>query len=724
MRVRPLFGCVLERSLVATRGRIEYRVRRALKPWQASDSIGGRIALFVLTQGAAAGFIAIAEAACVRGASALAVVFAGGFGAAFGAAAGFVMGMTVAALGWSPRLGRVAFGLYAFAGALVLADEMGIISALWGRAVPLAVFALAATLASIAALAALLFGFARRTPAALGWLEKADLRFSCGSLFALALLALYCGRTVVPPYYRAVQNVTACASSVLCGLGLQCAVARRVPPRWVVVVASGAWSILALLPAFLLDASRAAERSALDSMRLARVGLSLETYLTDVDRDGYTSLFGGGDCAPRDGRVHPGAKEIPGNGLDDNCLFGDAPPPRRDWKEAPVPDSSLPRSPVNVVLLTIDTVRRDRVGLYGARPSPTPHLDSFASTALVFDRAYTASTRTCSSLPALHYGLYPLELRWKSPLESEAIQRMHRRVLIASPSTTARCVVDEVGPHRAMPLAWYLKARGMVTAAVVDDNYSFLIQRELFDEGFDSFEDTPHHTDDELVPVAVDTLHRLEMGARPFFLWVHLFGPHERGLPAASRDIPNDYDAQLARTDAALPPLLEALEASGRHSPLVIAVASDHGELFGPHSRGHGTDLSEEQLRIPLFVRAPGLRPGRTGQLVSTVDIMPTLLAATRTPRPSSRDFVDLAAPDEVRRPRILFSDVWVPDFGIACTAAYDGSQKLTYFHRLRTFELSPQTGSVVDRSRMLRGAIDRYLAENEANFSDYPGLL
>jgi hypothetical protein len=266
----------------------------------------------------------------------------------------------------------------------------------------------------------------------------------------------------------------------------------------------------------------------------------------------------------------------------------------------------------------------------------------------------------------------------------------------------------------------------MVTAAVVDDSYTYLLQRELFGEGFDSFEDTPHKTDAEVVPAAVDALQRLEAGEKPFFLWVHLFGAHERERFIRSRNIRSEYDADLARTDAAVAPLLRALEASARRSPLAVVVASDHGELFGPSGRWHGTDLSDELLRIPLFIRAPGLRPGRSARIVSTVDIMPTFLALTETPRASSRDFVDLAAPDEdgARAPRILFSDTWLLDLGIAFTAAYDENQKLTYFHRLRTYELSPRTApGVGDRSRALRGALDRYLAENETNFSEYFAL-
>src|SRR5262245_46458228 len=86
---------------------------------EASGSIGGRAALVAFTQGAAASLIAVAEAMCVRGTSAFAVVFAGGFGAALGAVMGIVIGAAVAVLGKSPRLGRIAFGLYAFAGALV-----------------------------------------------------------------------------------------------------------------------------------------------------------------------------------------------------------------------------------------------------------------------------------------------------------------------------------------------------------------------------------------------------------------------------------------------------------------------------------------------------------------------------------------------------------------------------------------------------------------------------
>src|SRR5690606_8254541 len=124
------------------------------------------------------------------------------------------------------------------------------------------------------------------------------------------------------------------------------------------------------------------------------VGLTVRTlrYLTDFDRDGYSSLLGGGDCAPFDGAVHPGADEIPDNGLDDNCVGGDLPNGAIDHASPAV----IPETPatLDVTIITIDPPRADHTSLSGYERDTTPALPAWAETATRFQRAYTAGPWT------------------------------------------------------------------------------------------------------------------------------------------------------------------------------------------------------------------------------------------------------------------------------------------------------------------------------------------
>ena len=108
--------------------------------------------------------------------------------------------------------------------------------------------------------------------------------------------------------------------------------------------------------------------------------------LTDVDGDGFSALLGGGDCDALDPEVNPAAIEIADNGIDENCIAGDATAPRVDVEATPVPATPSPRS---VLLVTIETLRADHMGMYGYARDTTPALDRWAAGARVYERAFT-----------------------------------------------------------------------------------------------------------------------------------------------------------------------------------------------------------------------------------------------------------------------------------------------------------------------------------------------
>ncbi len=664
----------------------------------------------------AVGVTALFEGLLVRGAAPAGQLVEMTLGTLVGGLTGLAAGAVSAASEAAGRVRRAVIVLLAGALGVWLAQYMGTIAALSGRARGFAGVLLVIAVAGSMGFAALLIRAAEAPAYPSGARRRIKMPLRAAASFVSGVAALFTAHWLVPPYHRAVQDVIACGGAVLLGFAFHTLQSSVLFSRRLFLAASLGWAAAIFASAFLLSRPQGYERARLDDIIIARAGFKLQAYATDVDGDGYSSLFGGGDCAPWNSLSHPGATEIPDNGVDDNCSWGDAPRP----VEHPVPAvRATPPSPMSVALITIDTVRWDRVGVSGYSPSPTPNLDAWARAAKVFERAYAASTRTCSSLAALHYGHFPRGLRWARGDSSSAVQRLRDRLPDAELRPRWMCVTDEVGAHGQKTLAEWLKARGMGTAAAVNDNGSYLIEREFFGAGFDIYRDTLTGEDGEVVGAAIGLLEELTRGEPPFFLWVHLLGAHERGSSQRLRDTGKEYDAALAQTDAALRPLLTALEVAGTRAPLGVVIASDHGELMGPNRRWHGSDLSDELLRVPLLIRAPSLSPGRTRILSSTVDIMPTVLALTDTPAPSGLPGINLAAtPDEERRAPLL-SDVWVRPLGIDLTAAYDGERKVVYSHESRTYTLFsqvPGAAALPGEDSALRQRIQTYLTENDLN--------
>ena len=118
----------------------------------------------------------------------------------------------------------------------------------------------------------------------------------------------------------------------------------------------------------------------------------------DLDRDGYSALFNGGDCNDRNARIHPGAVDIPGNHIDENCTGRDARLGQEedDGHMAVLPPALTGHQP-SFVLLSIDALRPDHLGAYGYRRPTSPNIDRFALGAARFTNAYCASPRSLRS---------------------------------------------------------------------------------------------------------------------------------------------------------------------------------------------------------------------------------------------------------------------------------------------------------------------------------------
>lgn len=278
----------------------------------------------------------------------------------------------------------------------------------------------------------------------------------------------------------------------------------------------------------------------------------------------------------------------------------------------------------DIILVTFDTTRADRLGCYGYRVADTPNIDAFARQAVLFENAVTAVPVTSPAHASMMTGLSPLR---------HGVRNNGSFVLREQHTT----------------LAERLRARGYRTAAFVS---AFVLHRQFgLSQGFDFY-------DDDLVNErsAAETTRRAvawlqEAGAEPVFLWVHYFDPHTPWAPIepfASRTRGTAYDAEISAMDAAFGELLGALRAGGRFDPAHILVVGDHGEGLEDHGElEHGVFLYEECLRIPFIWKTPGQRAtGRQSGLVGTVDLLPTLLelSGTQGPAPEEIDGLSLAA--------------------------------------------------------------------------------
>ncbi len=310
---------------------------------------------------------------------------------------------------------------------------------------------------------------------------------------------------------------------------------------------------------------------------------------------------------------------------------------------APAPE------PPNLVLVVIDTLRADRLGAYGGPRGASPALDRLARTGLTFDRAYATSTWTLGSIGSMFTGLYPSEL---------GLRRM-----------------SSVLPADVPTLPEILRDRGYASAAVV--SHTLAGSQHGFARGFEVFEEEEAQGYGHVCTpgVAASAERHLEelaaRGARPFFLFVHLFDPHfdyldhaeypwagpaperlARGFTFWSLRSPelqhlsatevsylvDCYDEEIRLTDAGVGRILRALERTGAGARTIVAVVADHGEQFQEHGRiGHGANalVHEEVTRVPLILAGPGIGAGRVGTPASLIRLRATLLALLGIPDPA-----------------------------------------------------------------------------------------
>lgn len=288
-----------------------------------------------------------------------------------------------------------------------------------------------------------------------------------------------------------------------------------------------------------------------------------------------------------------------------------------------------PSGPLNVVVITLDTLRADRLGAYGYAAGRTPHLDALARAGARFDDAVSTSPITGPAHAGLLTGRYPARLG------------------VRDNATTPL-------PDSALTLAEMLASNGYDTggfigAFILDRPYGFAQGFQTFD-GFTRVESGREANAERPGADVVDGALRwlaARSAERPFFLWVHLYDPHAPYAAPASYGAAfaaQPYDGEVAYTDAQVGRLRDALRAQGLMDRTMVMALADHGESLGEHGEDeHGVFLYEPVIRVPWLVSGPGIAAGRVvADQVRSLDLTPTVMSALGLQPSEALDGMDL----------------------------------------------------------------------------------
>jgi choline-sulfatase len=272
--------------------------------------------------------------------------------------------------------------------------------------------------------------------------------------------------------------------------------------------------------------------------------------------------------------------------------------------------------PLNVVVVTIDTLRADRLRCYGYANIETPVLDGIAKRGVLFENAVAQSPLTPPSHASIFTGQNPTVHK---------VRNTGGFVLQSSARPLARILQDQ---------GWDTAA--FVGSAVLKKLFGFNNGFSVYDDemprpgGKSEFRDDPERKASIVVDRAIQWLQARPSG-KAFMLWVHLYDPHIPYSPPpefATKYKGRPYEGEIAYSDSQLGRLLAALEAKAPREKTIVAVLSDHGESLGEHGEHtHGVFIYDSTLRIPFLIAGPGVPAGvRVKQQARSIDFLPTVL--------------------------------------------------------------------------------------------------
>jgi arylsulfatase A-like enzyme len=381
-------------------------------------------------------------------------------------------------------------------------------------------------------------------------------------------------------------------------------------------------------------------------------------------------------------------------------------------------------APPNVLFVSVDTLRADHMGVYGYERNTTPAIDAWAKGAIVFDEAQASASWTLPGLASVLTSLYTSTHHcWKFNSRLDAAFTTLPEILTDAGYDTM-CVTSHV----------------------------FLARRYGLQQGFVHFDDEFAHPLED--PTEVITSEMVsEKGIRfldekaatadktPWMLWLHYFDPHgnynvHEGISeefGTEREV-DRYDGEIRFTDLHVGRVLAKLDELGLAENTLVVFFADHGEEFMDHGgMRHGHALWRELVRIPLIVKAPGCAPRRVGDLVRSVDILPTVLDFIPPLRPPS-DIEGVSLRPMLERgdgagaePLTALAEIRLQDF-VALDSVIRGRWKMIVHASTETFQLydlaadplettdvaaaNPEV--IEDLKRVMLGTIERARAQGK----------
>ena len=526
------------------------------------------------------------------------------------------------------------------------------------------------------------------------------------------------------PQSRSVMPIRLIASGVIIALGMGVGSLLHDRPRRIrrtqrraFALAGGAFALI--VPTLLWwGGDPEAKYVAITSSPALDKLVDLVRFTNDLDGDGFGSLLGENDCAPLDPKIHPGATDIPDDGIDQNCDghdFSLRAPTIASGPHLPVPPEF--KKQWNFLFITVDTLRYDHTTFGGYAKAAkhrdtTPRLQELVNKAVSFTFCNAPSAGTMASIPAIITSKY-----------------FHDGIAL-----------DVTGVPPGMPprlkpentlLPEIMKRGGYYTGVIASHEYW---NDWGMNQGVDDYDNTIGKTPDPFRVAADKSTDRAlawisRQQGKKWFLWVHYIDPHGRYV--AHPDVvdygssePDLYDAEIKWTDQQIGRLIDELQHLPSTPNTVIVLTSDHGDSMAEHNvplGTHGTALYFELQHVPLIYYIPDNRPRLIGGAVSNLDIVPTIaeLAGIDVHDLSFEGISDVPAIfyGKEDHDRVVFAETNAPTMQ---RAAISDSYKLIYYMQSNLYELfnlkvdptehtnlAPKGGPAFDR---MKAALDGWL--------------
>jgi hypothetical protein len=361
-------------------------------------------------------------------------------------------------------------------------------------------------------------------------------------------------------------------------------------------------------------------------VRVARLAL-------DFDEDGYSTELGGGDCNDDNEAVHPGAREVPGNGVDENCdgvvATGEVAKrleeakavrtqSRDEWRRSAPVEALLARTrPMNLLLVSVDALRADALADTPDNRAAFPNLFALLDESRTFSRAFAPAAGTDLSVSGLLTGRIDPFVPDAVPLAT--VLEPQRSAYAVIPSEVIRYVGEAI-----------------ITRSLV--RWDRLVN-DKFERDVGSYTTSRRTT---TLGLAHLERHQQEQPGKPWLLWLHYFDVHEHDeVDAGDRNLerlrtttgalapPERYRLLVRLVDEQIGEVRRVLTEQGQWDRTVVLLASDHGEGLGEHPRlpdNHGRFLYNALVHVPLALRIPGVAPAVVDVPVSLLDVYPTVI--------------------------------------------------------------------------------------------------